>query len=225
MIELPPMPARIARLKRDDRGYPVPWFVHWTKDGRSSPPGEGKPDFRVIAPGKFSQAYVSCMCWICGGPLGRHKIYVVGPMCVVSRTTNEPASHRECAEFAAIACPFLTNPRQKRDNKNLPDNRYVADGAIDRNPGAVALYETRSVEPFRSGPGTLFRLGPPERVDWYARGRRATLREVEESISSGYPLLVYEAEKCGQAALAALPQQLADAMMLLPATRPPARDG
>ena len=218
MIELPCMPARIAGLRRDSRGYPVPWFVAWMDGPKICVPGAGKPDFRVIAPGKFEQAYNGCRCWICGGPLGRHKVYVLGPMCVVSRTTNEPASHRECAEFAATACPFLTNPRQKRSEKNLPENRFVADGAIDRNPGAVALYETRFVEPFRAGRGFLFRLGPPERIDWYAEGRKATAREVEDSISSGYPLLVREAEKCGQEALAALPQQLADAMMLLPAT-------
>ena len=218
MIELPSMPARIAGLRRDSRGYPVPWFVAWMDGPKVCVPGAGKPDFRVIAPGKFEQAYNSGRCWICGDPLGRHKVYVLGPMCVVSRTTNEPASHRECAEFAATACPFLTNPRQKRSGKNLPDNRFVADGAIDRNPGAVALYQTRLVEPFQAGRGVLFRLGPPERIDWYAEGRAATAREVEDSISSGYPLLVREAERCGREALAALPQQLADAMMLLPAT-------
>jgi hypothetical protein len=217
-MNLPEMPARIAGLRRDSRGYPVPWFVAWMDGPKVCVPGAGKPDFRVIAPGKFEQAHNSGRCWICGDLLGRHKVYVLGPMCVVSRTTNEPASHRECAEFAATACPFLTNPRQKRSGKNLPDNRFVADGAIDRNPGAVALYQTRLVEPFQAGRGVLFRLGPPERIDWYAEGRAATAREVEDSISSGYPLLVREAEKCGQEALAALPQQLADAMMLLPAT-------
>jgi hypothetical protein len=217
MIELPPMPTRIARLRRDDRGYPVPWFVAWMKDGKLCPAGEGAPDFRVIAPGKLSRAYVSCMCWICGGPLGRHKVYVIGPMCVVNRVTNEPASHRECAEFAAAACPFLTRPREKRSEKNLPANRFVADGHIDRNPGAVCLYETPFVKPFRAGAGDLFQLGPPERVDWWARGRQATRAEIVESIESGYPLLEREAAKDGAEALAELAQLRNAAMRLLPA--------
>jgi hypothetical protein len=27
VIERPPMPARIARLRKDERGYPIPAFV------------------------------------------------------------------------------------------------------------------------------------------------------------------------------------------------------
>lgn len=34
MISLPPIPDAIAKLPRDERGYPVPWFVPWI-DGRS----------------------------------------------------------------------------------------------------------------------------------------------------------------------------------------------
>ena len=185
-VALPPMPDRMKLLKRDERGFPVPWFVHWQDD---------KPDFRVISPGKLGMAYRNGRCWICGGQMGVHRIYVVGPMGVINRVNSEPASHRDCAEFAARACPFLTKPRMRRNEKDLPEGRSIAGVHLDRNPGCVALYETRRVSPFKAGDGYLFRLGDPDRIDWWAEGRQATREEVLASIDSGYPLLLDTATK------------------------------
>jgi hypothetical protein len=47
-MKLPPPPSRMKVLKLDERGFPVPWFVHWE---------DGKPDFRIISPGKLWTAY------------------------------------------------------------------------------------------------------------------------------------------------------------------------
>ena len=217
MISLPEMPARIARLHKDRRGYPVPAFVCWFKDGQPCPRGEGEPDFRVIAPGYLSRAYQHSRCWICGDELGVHRVFTIGPMCVVNRVTSEPPSHRACAEFAAKACPFLTNPREKRSVKDLPENGTVAGIHLDRNPGAVCLYETRIAQPFRAGSGYLFRLGEPDNIDWYALGRPATRAEILASIESGYPLLQREAVKDGPEAVAELCRMRDAAMTLLPA--------
>lgn len=186
VVALPPMPDRMKLLKRDERGFPVPWFVHWQDD---------KPDFRVISPGKLGMAYRNGRCWICGGQMGVHRIYVIGPMCVINRVTSEPASHRDCAEFAARACPFLTKPRMRRNEKDMPVERATVGVPIQRNPGCVALYETRAVSPFKAGDGYLFRLGDPDRIDWWAEGRQATREEVLASIDSGYPLLLDTATK------------------------------
>lgn len=218
MILLPRVPPRLAHRPHDSRGYPVPWFVQWFKDGQPSAEGVGEPDFRVVGPGKIGNAWRASRCWICGEPLGRHKVYVIGPMCVVNRVTSEPPSHRECAEFAAKTCPFLTNPREKRDHKDLPADGKIAGIPIMRNPGAVCLYETRTAQPTVVKDGVLFELGPPDRIDWYARGRRATRAEIEESIRTGYPLLLNEARKDGVDAIRALERMCAAAMQFLPAT-------
>lgn len=224
MITLPELPKRIAALPTDDRGYPVPWFIAWMKedlDGEwhESTPGSpgAKPDFRIIARGRIGQAWNDKRCWICGGSLGVHRVWVVGPMCVVSRVTAEPPNHRECAEFAVKACPFLTNPREKRSEKGLPEDRWVPGVMIPRNPGAVGLYETRTATPVREGQGWLFRLGPPERIDWYACGRQATRAEIEDSIASGYPLLEAVAKAQGRVAVMDLDAMRGEAMKLLPA--------
>jgi hypothetical protein len=217
MISLPEMPARVARLPKSDRGYPVPWFVQWFKDGQPCATGDGEPDFRVIGRTKIWTAHSQSRCWVCGGTLGVHRIYTIGPMCVVNRVTSEPPSHRDCAEFAAQACPFLTNPREKRDRKDLPEGRSIAGIHLDRNPGAVCLYETRQAKAFKAGDGYLFRLGEPERVDWYARGRTATREEILDSIASGLPLLSALAEKDGPGEVLLLAQMTSAAMQLLPA--------
>lgn len=223
MVDLPEMPHRIARLPKDERGYPVPWFVgFFDKGGQPCPPGEGEPDFRIIAPNRIWDAVTHNKCWVCGIALGVHRVYVIGPMCVINRVTSEPPCHRDCAEFAARACPFLTRPRQKRDHKGLPEDAQAAAGiAIERNPGATALYETKKAKAFRpdgpNGSGILFRLGDPERIDWWARGRTATRAEVVESIESGLPLLMAEAQKQGREAIAELARLHAAAQKYLPA--------
>src|SRR5688500_69447 len=111
MIHLPPIPSAIAKLTRDERGYPVPWFVSWL---------DGKPEFRVADASKFRLALRERRCWVCGERTKRRKdnwpdlTFVLGPMCTITRTTAEPPCHFECAEFSAMACPFLSMPKAKR---------------------------------------------------------------------------------------------------------------
>jgi hypothetical protein len=208
MVELPEPPERIKRLPKDHRGFPVPWFVEWIN---------GEPDFRVIGSGKLAVAWRNSRCWICGDKLGVHQVYAIGPMCVVNRVTSEPASHRDCATFAAKACPFLTKPRMRRNEKDLPEETYIAGEHIDRNPGCICLYETPEAKPFKAGAGYLFKLGPPTRVDWWAEGRQATRAQALASIDSGYPLLMDMAKREGPDAIDELMRLHEQAERLLPA--------
>src|SRR5262245_3833667 len=100
------MPGRIRWLPIDARGFPVPWFVAWFKDGEQVEPGVGLPDFRVADANKMRSALKLRLCWVCGKRLGRHLAFTIGPMCAINRTMSEPPSHYECARFAAQACPF-----------------------------------------------------------------------------------------------------------------------
>src|SRR5262245_54991717 len=110
--DLPPLPSRIAGLPIDpERGYPVPWFVAWH---------DGKPEFRTADGRKFRQAIRDRLCWVCGQPLGRHLVFVIGPMCTVNRVTVEPPCHLDCAEFSVRACPFLSKPQMTRRENDLP---------------------------------------------------------------------------------------------------------
>lgn len=187
---LPPLPPKMTHLPIDDRGFPVPFFVAII---------DGKPDHRIADPKAMKICVEQRRCWICGGQLGVFKAFLIGPMCAITRTISEPPSHRECATYAAIACPFLTRPHAHRREAGLPEARHHAPGnPIMRNPGAVCVWVTSHFHLFRStygNAGWLFELGAPEETRWYAEGRQATRAEVDESIASGLPLLTSEVEK------------------------------
>jgi hypothetical protein len=169
-MELPP---RMRKLAMDHRGFPVPWFVAWIN---------GTPDFRVIDTPKMGRAIREKRCWTCGEPLGQYKAFIIGPMCAINRVIREPPSHRECAVFSAQACPFLSKPRMRRNEKNLPENYAKAAGfGLQRNPGAVCVWITRTFKPFapkHGNKGIPFYLGEPLECLWFAHGRKATKTEV-----------------------------------------------
>lgn len=209
-IRAVPMPDRIKRLPVSPTGFPVPKFVAWF---------DGVPDFRAVNTPYFEQAHRRKLCWICGDPLGRTFAMTLGPMCAINRTISEPPSHRECSIFACRACPFLANPRMRRNGVNLPEHVPPPGTGILRNPGAMAVWLTRGYRPFQvpGDRGVLFTFDDPEEVLWFAEGRPATRAEVQASINSGFPLLEQEAAKDGGAALADLAKMVAAAERYLPA--------
>lgn len=183
MIELrpnlPPLPDRMRHLPVH-RGYPVPFFVAWVN---------GEPDFRIMDGEKMPDAIRFGRCWLCGQSMGRYQTFVTGPMCGVSRTSAEPPSHLDCAEFAAKACPFLSMPKMDRREGGLP-KVGMAGISFPRNPGVTLLWTTRDWGVFGDGSGRpLFRMGDPTRTQWFAEGRLATRAEVVASIESGLPSL------------------------------------
>lgn len=181
-FKMPPMPPRIAKLPRKSI-YPVPFFVAKI---------DGVYDFRIVRPETMQECIEQHLCWICGEKMGKPQCFVVGPMCVVNHTSAEPPSHRECAEFAVQACPFMLNPqmvrREDEQTKALESN--VAGQMIKRNPGVMALWTTKFWSIFGDGRGgALFRFTEPVHVSWWREGRRATTEEIMESIDSGLPNL------------------------------------
>jgi len=181
--DIPQVPDRIRQLPVQ-RGYPVPWFVqHFEETGY---------DFRVVDGRKMRRAIRDKLCWICGESLGSTWVFVLGPMCIINQINSEPPSHRECAEFAVRACPFLMQRQVKRNDHNMPDGAVPAAGEhIDRQPGVMALWITNkyTIVPAPGGSGLLFEVGKPSQVIWYREGRTATRSEIMESIISGFPAL------------------------------------
>jgi hypothetical protein len=207
---LPPLPLAL-RARPVARGYPVPWFVAQQPDGSY--------DFRVADGSKFAVALREERCWICGSKVGRTKTFVLGPMCAVNRTCPEPPSHRECAHWSALACPFLNQQERHRREGGLPDAAVAppAGEMIARQPGVTLVWETKSFTLFGDGRGgVLITVGEPVATAWYTHGREATRAEVMASIESGLPALQQRAEQDGPAAIAALKQHLAIALNYVP---------
>lgn len=182
-IGLPPLTARIAALPVDERGYPIPFFVAVI---------EGKPDFRVASTIAYAECINNNLCWVCGQKLGRHKAFLVGPMCGINRTSSEPPSHLDCAEWSVKGCPFLSKPNMVRNEHDLPVEKKPFGGvSIDRNPGVMLIWVTNSFKVYRPKQthGTLINIGDPTALSFWREGRKATRAEIMESIDSGYPLL------------------------------------
>lgn len=206
------MPTRFRKLPVSPSGFPVPKFVKWI---------DGVPDFRIVDSAHLRRCAGQKMCWLCGEPLGRHMAFVIGPMCAINRVSSEPPSHRDCARFAVKACPFLANPERKRDtHTELPADKYIPGFHLDRNPGVSLIWITDSYtrfRPQRGGDGTLFQIGPPVSLEWYARGRAATREEIMASIESGLPQLRKIAALDGCEAMIELEQGIVRGLALVPA--------
>lgn len=140
-------------------------------------------------------------------------------MCAITRTTAEPPTHRECAEWSMRNCPFLSQPRAVRRDTDLPaDVQAPAGFGIMRNPGVMCLWITRGYEVFPDGRGgQLITVGAHETVTWWREGRPATRAEVQASIDSGIPILLNAARTEGPWAVKELGKQVDRVTALLPA--------
>ena len=188
--ELPEVPERMKHLPID-RGYPVPWFVHWS---------EGKPEFRIMDAPKMIQAIRESLCWVCGQAFtNRRKFFVLGPMCSINRISAEPPCHEECALFSVTGCPFLTKPHMVRRENDLPEEVVVQEGHNPSNPEAMAIWHTRSFQIYQSDSTRvpLFIVGDPIDTAWFVEGRPATRAQVTEALIAGALLLMEEAKAKG----------------------------
>lgn len=206
-------PGRIAQLPRDKHHRPVPWFVAWVN---------GTYDFRVIKAGAIREAQLLKLCWVCGVTFQRQedRVFVIGPMCAVNRASAEPPSHRDCAVYSAMHCPFLATPGMVRRERHMPEGAKVPAGiSIPRNPGVALVWVTgyRAWKPFPDHEGgTLFNIGEPKEALWFAHGRRATRAEVLASIDSGLPALREMADVDGAEAVAELGRMHERALAYIP---------
>jgi hypothetical protein len=215
--ELERPPQRIADLPRR-RGYPVPWFVDWIVDGKSAPIGEGEPDFRIMSGERWKRAIEYGDCWVCGQKMGTYRAFTVGPMCAINRTSAEPPSHRDCAEWSARNCPFLARPHARRREAGMVEGTVAPPGiSLMRNPGVALVWVTKRGRYRLRREVDLFDIGEPEEVSWWAEGREATRAEVDHSIDTGYPALFELADEEGADAVKELNRMVSRARTLLPA--------
>lgn len=204
-----PLPRRMARLPVNERGFPVPYFVAKVN---------GEWDFRAFSGDKIAACFHKRLCWLCGEPLGQYLAFVIGPMCAINRVSSEPPSHLDCAEYAARACPFLSKPRMRRNEVDVPVGT-TAGLALEHNPGATLIWITKNYRPISDHRGgVLFEIGKPHELVWYAEGGKATRAQVEAAFEKGLPFLRDTAQKHdGPDGVAELEKRIADARKLLPA--------
>jgi len=137
----------------------------------------------------------------------------------INRTSSESPSHRDCAEFAVRACPFLTQREEERRTVGLPGEISQPPGfGIAHNPGVALLWITKTYRPWPvpeeavreagAQPGVLFEMGEPLVIECYREGREATRAEVATAIEQGLPYLRETARSQGPRAVAELLAQI-----------------
>jgi hypothetical protein len=146
---------------------------------------------------KLHAAIKSHLCWVCGKKMFAEMVFVVGPMCTVTRISGEAPCHRECAQFSALSCPFLSKTQMIRRTNDLPAEIQMNDGHNPRNPGATALWFTRRFDLVQNGRSVLFRMGRAFRVDWYAKGHAASREEASEALEAGIGVLWETSDRNG----------------------------
>jgi hypothetical protein len=199
------IPSRMRHLPISDEGYPIPYFV---------PKVNGKYDFRGMDGQKLGICIRNKKCWLCGDPLGKFMTFVIGPMCAINKTSSEPPSHRSCAEYGAKACPFLTQPRMRRNEKDPLEGEVAI--MIKRNPGVTLLWTTMEYRMFldHQNQVPLFTIGNPTDIKFYREGRIATREEILESIDTGMPELMRLAELEGPEAVTELNERYKEALTM-----------
>jgi hypothetical protein len=164
----PPMPAGIAALPRDARGYPIPFTVFVDADGT--------PDFRVIDQEKLVACARERRCGLCGDPLGYWIAFVGGPVSHANREFADAPMHRECASYAMAVCPFLALRRAHRSGREVTVTGAVvvedAASVVDR-PERMGMFVTRRYEVRRSGHQIHFRAAPFKEAVWFTGGDHA----------------------------------------------------
>lgn len=171
-----PIPERVKKLPRDERGYPVPFFVQWFDEtGQPTEWGIGKPDQRIADERKQHICRTKNLCWICGDPLTYWIAFVGGPMSAHNAAFADGPMHVECAEFACMVCPHLAHPGAKRRPGGPMDETYAPDGLIETPIEKCCVFITRRFTVLWTNPRKgrfLWRPAPAKEIRWFRAGER-----------------------------------------------------
>jgi hypothetical protein len=154
-------PERIASMKKDARGYPIPHSVKWY---------DGVPDFRVIDPEKWEDAVIAKRCGICGGFLGAHMAFVGGPLSMENRYFTDLPMHRECAIYALKTCPFLAAPKFSFAQK-FTQEVQVSTAVSDKRPERFGLGIAKKFKVVQLPQGDIaLHADPFKSIIWFEKG-------------------------------------------------------
>lgn len=179
-----PVPARMAHLERDPRGYPIPYIVTRTRDGRAH--------FTINDEFKVENALKKRLCAICGKVMHKRHQWVVGGPGSAFHPNGayiDTPVHEECGRYALQVCPYLAAPNYARriDDRTLtPEQRaellVLTDPTmIPEQPPVFVFAETGGII-VRRLPGR--RLIIPQRpfqiVEFWRNGERISDQEGQE---------------------------------------------
>lgn len=176
-----PIPARMAHLEKDRRGYPIPAMVQ--RDA------EGRPHFQINDEAKRQHLIGEDRCPICAGKLFRGRWFVGGPLSAFSNHGNyiDSPMHAECATYALRVCPYLAAPHYGKSlgfatvkNRPMPSGvfGFVDQTAIEGRPNWFVAVMAVAQDVIRAK-GRHAVLGLDERHVRYVRHRIGSVRDLQ----------------------------------------------
>lgn len=126
-----PIPARMAHLKRDPRGYAIPVITMVDETGRAHLTVNNEKERQRCL--KYNR------CHICGTRLFKYKWLVGSPLAAFSPEGIyiDGPLHHECMRYAVNVCPWLAAPSYKRqigdktlDPAHVPPGHQTVDPSI-----------------------------------------------------------------------------------------------
>jgi hypothetical protein len=167
----------MLRLKRDARGYPIPWIVLEDGDGHH---------FTVNDINRVFLCIKRDLCGICAHRLYKGRWFVGGPLAAFDERGAylDPPLHHECATYALRVCPYLALPsyRGRIEGRTVKEAQLlVAYRAIDRRPplfiSAMAIAQT-----VRDGP-VFVPKRPFKSVEFWRDGSQLDPKEGERIVN------------------------------------------
>jgi len=175
-----PLPARMARLPRDYRGYPI----FYTVQPDPKPADGARVDFRVLNMAHHMECAIRRTCAICNKRLGSRLFFLGGPMCVQNRVFGDGPVHEECGRYAMRVCPYLSIASKQYRMTDVEEKQYE-DGSYDSFDANAILIKPQRVVIYICGdyhvapvPGGkhIYRVPPGGIAEWYTTEGRYLCR-------------------------------------------------
>lgn len=159
MLDIPKRMRHLPAYK----GLPIPYVQFVAADG---------PDFKAIDHGRVFEVLTDRLCGVCGQSLAESFAVIGGEKSIASRTFTDPPMHKECAQYAARACPYLNGEKRSYSKADFKGEGPVVEcELIDKEgvPKRMGILYAKSFTYFTipdKGPMLYVRVADVLNVDW-----------------------------------------------------------
>jgi hypothetical protein len=170
-----PLPASLADLPRDPRGYPIPHGV-WQN------PETGEYDFRVIVEKIRLQALEERLCAVSGKPMPEGEYWFIGgPGSHKRRSFIDWPMLKEVALYSLQVCPHLVIPQAQLRFAGTESHHKPKDFGRQKMPvqmlGRASSYELEVIDATR-----YIKAGEWLEVSWWHAGEQISVAEVNRML-------------------------------------------
>ena len=116
---MPEIPARMKKFPLWKNRFPIFYTVMTMEDGT--------PNFRVVSRKRQVEASEKNLCHLCGERLEGVVYFIGSKEDLAEHYSGDGPMHLDCAEYAAKACPWLSNPDGVLRGVNYTSNKVYTE--------------------------------------------------------------------------------------------------